>query len=241
MKRKACSRRKLIIAIDGPAGSGKSTVARRIAKKLSLPYIDTGAMYRATTLKAMRQGIDLKDARGLIAISKKVSIHFKDKRSKQHVFLDGEDVTRAIRQPELTKNVFCVAQISQIRQEMVKKQRVLGRGHGAVMEGRDIGTVVFPNADYKFFLDADPDIRAMRRHKELIEAGKQVSLRAVSQDLKKRDRSDIERKTGPLKRAKDAYWVDTTPLTINEVVDRILAIIGHPSIRKIPNRNSIKG
>lgn len=241
MKQTTCLSRKLVIAIDGPAGSGKSTVARLIAKKLGLPYIDTGAMYRATTLKAMRQGIDLKNTKGLIAISKKVSIHFKDKRSKQHVFLDGEDVTRAIRQPELTKNVFCVAQVPQIRQEMVKKQRALGRGHGAVMEGRDIGTVVFPTADYKFFLDADPNVRARRRYKELIETGKHISLRAVFEDLKKRDRSDIERKTGPLKQAKDAHRVDTTPLTINEVVDRILAIVGRPSIHKIPNRKLIKG
>lgn len=218
--------RKLIIAIDGPAGSGKSTVARRVAKKLGLPYIDTGAMYRATTLKAMRQRIDLKDIAPLVRTAKSVSIHFQENRSKQHVFLDSEDVTRAIRQPELTKNVFHVAKIPEIRRQMVKKQRLLGRKHGAVMEGRDIGTMVFPHADYKFFLDADPKVRAERRYRELKASGRDVVLSSVLQDLKRRDKSDIERKEGPLRQAKDATFVDTTPLTINQVVDKILAVLG---------------
>ena len=215
----------LIIAIDGPAGSGKSTVAHRVARTLKVPYIDTGAMYRAVTLKAMRQNISLEDPKKLSELARKARIRFRDGAKKQRVFLDGHNVTKAIRLPELTKNVFYIAKAPLIRREMVKKQRALGKEEGAVMEGRDIGTVVFPRADYKFYLDADPRVRAERRYKELIKSGKRITLAKVLGDLKKRDTSDKTRSEGPLRQAKDALRIDTTSLTIQEVVDRILQVV----------------
>ena len=215
----------LIIAIDGPAGSGKSTVAHVVAQTLKVPYIDTGAMYRAVTLKAMRQNISLEDPKKLAALARAARIRFQDGAEKQQVFLDEKNVTKDIRLPELTKNVFYVAKAPLIRREMVKKQRTLGKEEGAVMEGRDIGTVVFPRADYKFYLDADPRVRAERRHKELIASGKEITLAEVLADLKKRDTSDKTRSEGPLRQAKDALRIDTTSLTIQEVVDRILQVV----------------
>ncbi len=222
---KAHSHRRLIIAIDGPAGSGKSTVACLVAKILKVPYIDTGAMYRAVTLKAMRQKVSLKDPKKLAELARKARIRFQDGAEKQQVFLDDKNVTKDIRLSELTKNVFYVAKTPLIRREMVKKQRALGKEEGAVMEGRDIGTVVFPRADYKFYLDADPRVRAERRYKELIESGKRITLAEVLADLKKRDTSDKTRSEGPLRQAKDALRIDTTSLTIQEVVDRILQVV----------------
>jgi CMP/dCMP kinase len=218
-------KRKLIIALDGPAGSGKSTTAKALAQAMGLPYIDTGAMYRSATLKAMRLGVDLKNTKALVKTAKSVKISFKESRKKQRVFLDGKDVTKAIRLPELTKNVFYVAQEPLIRREMVKKQRALGKKNGGVMEGRDIGTVVFPNADYKFFLDADPKIRAKRRYKELVAVGKKISYKEVLRDLIVRDGTDLNRKEGPLRLANDAIKIDTTSLTIPETVDKILQVI----------------
>ena len=203
------NQRKLIIAIDGPAGSGKSTVARLVAR----------------TLKAMRQKVSLEDSKKLAGLARDARIHFEDGLGKQKVFLDGKNVTKNIRLPELTKNVFYVAKTPLIRREMVKKQRALGKKQGAVMEGRDIGTVVFPRADCKFYLDANPRVRARRRYKELIKSGKQAAFNEVLADLKKRDLSDKTRSEGPLRKAKDALRIDTTSLTIERVVDRILQVI----------------
>ncbi len=215
----------LIITIDGPAGSGKSTVARLVSRTLKVPYIDTGAMYRAVTLKAMHQKVSLEHPKKLAEIARKAQIRFQDGARKQQVFLDGKNVSKDIRLPELTKNVFYVAKTPLIRREMVKKQRALGKEEGAVMEGRDIGTVVFPRADYKFYLDAEPRIRAERRYKELIASGKAITFAQVFADLKKRDTSDKTRAEGPLRQAKDAVRIDTSSLTIQRVVDRILQVI----------------
>ena len=217
---------RLIIAIDGPAGSGKSSTAKALAKRMGLPYIDTGAMYRAVTLKAVREGVSFEDVPALIKLSKKASIHFEGSSpEKQKVFLDKKDVTEAIRHPELTKNVFHVAQEPLIRREMVKKQKALGRKAGGVMEGRDIGTMVFPNADHKFYFEANPQIRAKRRHRELVQAGKNDTFETVAQDLKRRDETDFKREEGPLRKAKDAVLIDTSSLTIDETVDKILQVI----------------
>lgn len=218
--------KKLIIALDGPAGSGKSTTAKLLAETIKVPYIDTGAMYRAATLKAMREGVDLKNTPKLIKTAKAAKIQFKKSASgAQLVYLDGRDVTRDIRLPELTKNVFYVAQEPLIRREMVKKQRALGKKAGAVMEGRDIGTVVFPDADFKFYLDADIRLRAKRRYRDLKALGKRVTLKQVLTDQKRRDATDYNRKEGPLKIAKDALRIDTTSLTIEGTVDKILDIV----------------
>jgi CMP/dCMP kinase len=211
----------LIIAIDGPAGSGKSTVSKIIAKRLGLLYIDTGAMYRALTLKAMRQGVNLEDEKVLTGLAKTTKIELKDKGSLC-VFLDGEDVSVSIRTPEVTANVRYIARTPGVRQEMVKLQRALGEVSGGVLEGRDIGTVVFPDADYKFYLDASPEERAKRRLKDLAELGRQTKVDDVKKDIVARDESDIKRTVGALKVAGDAIVVDTTSLSIDEVVDMLI-------------------
>ncbi len=224
--------RKLIIAIDGPAGSGKSSTAKALAKRMELPYIDTGAMYRSLTLKAMEEGISFENVPSLVDLSKKTDIRFEGiDPSTQRVYLDGKEVTEAIRRPELTKNVFYVAQEPLIRREMVKKQQTLGSAAGGVMEGRDIGTVVFPDADFKFYFEANPEIRAKRRHREILDAGKKASLETVAEDMKRRDDTDINRQEGPLRKAKDAYVIDTSSLTIEETIDRILQIIKLKSLQ----------
>ncbi len=224
------SRRKLIIAIDGPAGSGKSTTARALAMRLKLPYIDTGAMYRALTLEAMRRQIPFEKIPELVKLAKKIQISFGPMRvMKQKVYLNGKDVTKAIRTPELTRNVMFVAREPRLRREMVAKQRLLGKSGGAVMEGRDIGTVVFPKADYKFFFDASPQVRARRRYRELLAEGKKPSLARVAREIEIRDRSDRERKEGALRVARDARVLDTSGLTIEATVDRILDILAEAS------------
>lgn len=214
----------LIIAIDGPAGSGKSTVAKLIANKLGLLYIDTGAMYRALTLKAMRKHIDMADAPALVDLAKTTRIELKDKGSF-HVFLDGEDVSVPIRTPEVTNNVRYIAGTPGVRHEMVKLQRAMGEKYGGILEGRDIGTVVFPDAEYKFYLDASPEKRAKRRHKDLLELGAAEDVDRIKKDIIERDASDINRKVGALKQASDAIYIDTTNLSIDDVVRSIESYI----------------
>lgn len=214
-----------VIAIDGPAGSGKSTVSKLIAKRLGLLYIDTGAMYRALTLKAMRKKLNLEDGDCLVALADNTRIDLDENAGKLKVILDGEDVADLIRTPELTNNVKYIARVPGVRQKMVKLQRAIGERHGAVLEGRDIGTVVFPDADYKFYLDADVEERARRRHKELAEAGQAVSLGDIRQDVVTRDESDMKRSVGALKKAPDAIIVDTTDLSIDGTAEKLLSYI----------------
>ncbi|MBI3252991.1 MAG: (d)CMP kinase [Candidatus Omnitrophica bacterium] len=221
-------KRRLIIAIDGPAGSGKSTTAKALARRLRIPYIDSGAMYRALTLAAVEKKVSFRDKPALVRLAKQCEIGLEaDPGRAQRVFLDGKDVTRRIRLPELTSKVFAVAQIPAIRRELVGKQRRLGLRRGGVMEGRDIGTVVFPGADYKFFFVAKEAIRAKRRHRELLASGARAGFSRVLRDMQKRDRTDRTRREGPLKRAKDAVLIDTTSLTISQTVDRILRFLAH--------------
>lgn len=215
----------LIIAIDGPAGSGKSTVSKIVAKRLALLYIDTGAMYRALTLKAMRRGMNLENEDALVSLAKSTKIGLEEK-DRLYVFLDGEDVSLAIRTPEVTANVKYIARVPGVRHEMVMLQRSIGRTHsGAILEGRDIGTVVFPDADYKFYLDASPEERAKRRCKELIEAGQSASEAGVKKDILTRDDSDMKRSVGALKKADGAIFIDTTGLSIYGVTEKILSHI----------------
>ena len=215
----------LVIAIDGPAGSGKSTVSKLVARSLGVTYIDTGAMYRALTLKAMRQRIDLNNEAALTALAKSTNIDLKEESGLLRVYLDGEDVAGLIRTPELTNNVKYIARIPGIREEMVRLQRAIGQRRGAALEGRDIGTVVFPDADYKFYLDADPDERARRRHKELSQSGQAVDFADIRKDVIMRDESDMNRSVGALKKADDAIFIDTTKLSISEVAEKMLSYI----------------
>jgi cytidylate kinase len=219
------SHKRLIIAIDGPAGSGKSTVSKRLAKALNLLYIDTGAMYRALTLKAMRKKLNLEDELALTKLARSTKIDLKDIAGELKVYLDGAEVSLSIRTQEVTNNVKYIARVPDVRGQMVKFQRAIGRRSGAALEGRDIGTVVFPNADYKFYLDADVKERARRRHKELMELGQEVDLEEVEKDVVVRDESDMKRSVGALKQANDAIYVDTTDLTIDGVVEKLLSYI----------------
>jgi cytidylate kinase len=213
----------MIIAIDGPAGAGKSTIAKSIAKELGYLYIDTGAMYRALTLKAIEQNVDISDSQTLIALAGKTAINlYNNPDGSLKVLLDGRDVTQEIRQPRITQIVSDIAKIKEIRQILVKLQRAMGEKNNSVLDGRDIGTVVFPCAEKKFYLDADAKCRARRRYKELTESGQKTTLQEVEEDVLKRDRIDSTRAFAPLKKADDAMYIDTTEMSIEEVVHEVL-------------------
>ena len=217
-----------IIAIDGPAGSGKSTVAKLLAKKIGYAYIDTGAMYRALTLKALREAVDLNDEEKLSKLFNSTELDIiSDKTADIAVMLDGENVTSLIRTPELTEKVAYIARVAAVREKMKDMQRKIGARGESVFEGRDIGTAIFPEAKYKFYVDADFDERSRRRHKELVEKGIDISLDDVSRDLQTRDHKDMTRKIGPLKIADDAMRIDTTNMAIDEAVDKIAGYINH--------------
>jgi len=216
----------MIIAIDGPAGAGKSTVAKILAKKLNFLYIDTGSMYRALTLKAIESGMDIKDTARLIQMAKASRLDLMNNPDgSMKVILDDKDVSLSIREPRITRLVSDLAKIKEIREVMLGLQRKLGRQRDSVLDGRDIGTVVFPNADKKFYIDADFKERVARRYKELKGLGQDVTPEAIEADLKNRDTKDSTREFAPLKKADDAVYIDTTYLTIEEVVNKILGEI----------------
>jgi cytidylate kinase len=223
-------KKKLVIAIDGPAGSGKSTVSKLVAKRLGLLYLDTGAMYRALTLKVMRAGVKPEDKAAAVEIAGSADIQFTTNTdSDPQVFLDGEDVSREIRTPEVTQHIRYVACIPGVRKRMVQLQRAIAEKQGAVVEGRDIGTVVLKNTPFKYYLDASAEERAQRRFKELAEMGMEVTLEEIRADVIARDTSDINRKVGPLKKAKDAIRIDTTNLSIEEVVQKLITLVKEAS------------
>ncbi len=210
----------MIIAIDGPAGAGKSTVARLLAQELGFLYIDTGAMYRALTLKALDTNTPLDDPDALVRLARGTDVRLRAlPDGSLQVFLDGSQVTAAIRQPRVTRFVSDVAKVGGVREVLVQLQRSLGRSTNAVLDGRDIGTVVFPDADIKFFIDADFKERVQRRYKELVQAGVSVSRADVSADLANRDTIDSSRACSPLRKASDAITIDTTSLSIPAVVE----------------------
>ncbi len=213
------------ITIDGPAGAGKSTVAKKIAQRLNFFYLDTGAMYRALTLKAVRQGLDLEDKNALVALAQKTSIDFKGDSSRTAVMLDGEDVSEAIRSLEITNNTFYIAREPDVRAVMVEWQRKIGSKRNIVVEGRDTGTVVFPKARLKFYLDANVEERARRRIAELEEKGKKVNHTELRTELESRDQKDRTRSVGPLKKADDAIVIDSTFLSADQVVDTMMEYI----------------
>ncbi len=215
----------LIIAIDGPAGSGKSTTARLVAQRLGYIYLDTGAMYRALTLKALRQGIDGEDEDELCRLASSLELNLTLEDGRLKVFMNGEEVSQEIRAPQVSGMVSLVSQHPRVRKIMVAKQREIGEKGGVVVEGRDIGTVVFPHADLKIYLDADLRERARRRMKELKEKGIDSSLDDQLVALAARDKLDTQRKDSPLKKAEDAILIDTTTLNIEEEVEAVLNLV----------------
>jgi CMP/dCMP kinase len=215
------TQRRVVVAIDGPSGAGKSTIAKRLAARLGFIYIDTGAMYRAVALWAVRQGIDPSDMHR----SEQLAIAARIDLSPGRIALNGEDVTEAIRMPDVSNGASKIAVIPGVRRAMVAKQREIGERASVVMEGRDIGTVVFPNADVKVFLDANPAERVRRRYEELKAKGQIVSTEQLSADMRERDRRDSTRADAPLAQAPDAVYFDSTGLGIDEVEEAILRIV----------------
>lgn len=215
---------KISIAIDGPAAAGKSTVAKIVAEQLSYIYIDTGAMYRALTLKSIRLNADLQDEAAIIEILQDTSINLLPGETGQLVYLDDQDVTTEIRTAEVTNSVSIVAKHPLVRHEMVSRQQKFATDGGVVMDGRDIGTHVLPNAEVKVFLLASVEERALRRHNENLTKGFPSDLSQLQQEIQQRDKLDSEREAAPLKKAEDAVELDTTSLTIQEVVKKILAL-----------------
>ena len=211
----------LVIAVDGPAGAGKSTIAKIIAKDLNINYIDTGAMYRAITYKCLSNNIDINNEEAVKEIAKQTDIDFKD----NNIYLDGKIVNDEIRTIEVSNNVSNVAKIKEVRYLMVDVQREIGKRNSVILDGRDIGSYVFPNADYKFFLVATPEERGKRRHKELTEKGYEVSLEEIISDIIRRDEIDSNREFAPLVKAEDAIEIDTTGKNIDEVVNSVLSKI----------------
>jgi cytidylate kinase len=216
--------RKLIIAIDGPVGSGKSTVARRVAQIMNYIYIDTGAMYRALTLKALRQSIPLDDAERLDALAVDTRIDLRAQSGGQQVLLDGQDITSEIRSSEVSQGASKIAVIPGVRHVLVTEQRRAGHQGGVVMEGRDIGTVVFPDADLKIFLVASPEVRARRRWLEHQQKGDAIDLPHTLDEIRERDRRDSERVSSPLVRASDAVLVDSTAMDSEEVARLVVKL-----------------
>lgn len=212
---------KLIIAIDGPASSGKSTTAKLLAKKLSYLYIDTGAMYRAVTLYAIKNNI-LDDENKIIDLASNLNIELKFENGQTKVSVNGKDVTDEIRSLEVNQNVSPVSKIEGVRKILVQKQKQMGKNGGIVIEGRDITTVVFPNADVKIFLTATIDERAKRRALEFAQKGQQVDIEQVKQNILERDRIDSSRDVSPLTKSPDAIEIDTTNLSIAQQVEQIL-------------------
>jgi len=215
----------IVVAIDGPAGSGKGTVAKRIAKELKMINIDTGAMYRCVALQSIRAGIKVEDEEKIVKLLEKIEIEIKPEADKDYIFLNGEDVTKQIRESDVTNIVSPISVILPVRTKLIELQRKMAEGKNIVMEGRDIGTVVFPNAEVKIYLDADVEERAKRRYKENQEKGIECTYEEILENVRTRDYRDSNRQYGALKKAEDAILIDSSNLTIDEVVEKVKKII----------------
>ena len=209
------------IAIDGPAGAGKSTVAKALSKKLGILYLDTGAMYRACALKALKESVNCKDEPGVARLVENIDISVKYIDGAQRTYLDGEDVSSEIRKPEISMMASDISALKCVRNKMVEMQREIASSNDCVLDGRDIGTFVLPNADYKFYVTADSRERAKRRYLELKQKGEEVELDALQKEIELRDENDRNRDFAPLRQAEDSIFTDTTSMTAEEVVDFI--------------------
>lgn len=212
---------KIRIAIDGPAGAGKSTIAKAIAKSVGMVYLDTGAMYRAVGFEAIRQGVDLTDSASLAALVLNINIDIVYNNGEQSIIINGEDVSGKIRTPEISKAASSVAAVPEVRLKLVELQRQIAAKQSVVMDGRDIGTYVLPDAEVKIFLTASVAERANRRYNEHLDKGMTVSLEEIAKDIEERDYKDSTRAFAPLKKADDAVEIDTTALSISEVAEKV--------------------
>ena len=211
-----------VVAVDGPAGSGKGTITKKVAEKLNLVYIDTGALYRCITLCMIRKKIGLNQIKKIEKVLKEVNVEFKKEEEQDLVFLDGEDVTKQIREKEVNNFVSQVSHIIEVRENITNLSRKIAEGKEVIMEGRDIGTNVFPNAEVKIYLDATPEERAKRRLKQNKEKGIEISYEEILQNIKFRDNNDKTSSVAPLKQAEDAIYIDSTNMTIEEVTEKIV-------------------
>ena len=216
---------RLVIAIDGPSGVGKSSLGKALARRLGILYIDSGAVYRAVAQKALDQKAPLDDAAALADIALRSDVRLEGDPDHLRVFLDGRDVTREIRTPETSHASSIIATIPEVREAVISKLREMSRSSGVVMDGRDIGTKVFPDAKVKLFLDAAPDVRALRRWEEDRARGRDVTLDEIRHELQARDRRDSERAATPLVQAADAILIDTSEMNLDRVIERVLEIV----------------
>ncbi|MBM4261663.1 MAG: (d)CMP kinase [Deltaproteobacteria bacterium] len=220
----------MIVAIDGPSGAGKSTLAKRLARELGFIYLDTGAMYRALALQVLRRGVDLADDGAMTQLVADSSIDLAERDGRLEVYLDGEEVSGLIRTPEVSQMASKASALKIVRQRMLELQRALGMRGNVVAEGRDVGTVVFPEAEVKIFLDASLRERARRRFEELQKAGRSVSFSDTLAEMEERDRRDTERDIAPLRRADDALAIDSSSLDADSVARQVVAAIQHKAL-----------
>ncbi len=213
------------IALDGPSGSGKSTIAKKLSQKLDILYLDTGAMYRATALKALALGIDTFDETGVSTFINDIDLQIKYIDGSQHTYLDGEDVSERIREPHVSMAASNISSLKCVRLKMVDMQRKIASGMSCVLDGRDIGSYVLPNADYKFYIVASVDVRADRRYKELTLKGHKVDFEELKKEIEQRDYNDKNRDFSPLMQAEDAILIDTSYMTVDAVVNKVLSYI----------------
>ena len=215
----------ITIALDGPSGSGKSTIAKKLSNKLNILYLDTGAMYRATAVKALKLGIDTFDAEGVDTFINDIDLEIKYVDGAQRTFLDGEDVSERIREPEVSMAASNISSLKNVRLKMVDMQRKIAKGTSCILDGRDIGSYVLPNAEFKFYITASVDVRADRRYKELKLKGHEVDYEALKAEIEQRDYNDKNRDFAPLRKADDAIEIDTSFMSIEQVINKVLSYV----------------